>query len=160
MTGIRIDSMSHTKEKPYMISSLNFAKLVRQNKSIGQAEYVYFCKWDMYRRIFRVFSPVNRKCEKIVPSKQTCWSLTANLDASSLSNQFLYFFIFRRNEHVLSSKFAVDTSRFVGEIWKCSHSLTNRYVFKVKGLFCKWICTYVCLLGCQEVEKYFLIWSW
>ena len=41
MARIRINTRTHTKEKPYLINSYFFSKLVRQNKSIGWAKYVY-----------------------------------------------------------------------------------------------------------------------
>ena len=48
MARIRINTRTHTKEKPYLINSyFFFSKLVRQKKSIGWAKYVYVCEWDM-----------------------------------------------------------------------------------------------------------------
>ena len=42
MARIRINTRTHTKEKPYLINSyFFFSKLVRQKKSIGWAKYVY-----------------------------------------------------------------------------------------------------------------------
>ena len=41
MAQIRINTRTHTKEKPYLINSHFFSKLIRQKKSIGWAKYVY-----------------------------------------------------------------------------------------------------------------------
>ena len=42
------------------------SQLVRQEKSIGWARYVYVCEWDMCWRNFCNFSLVTTKCEKYV----------------------------------------------------------------------------------------------
>ena len=52
MARIRINIRAHTKEKPYLINSYFFSKLVRQKRSIGWAKYVYVCVWDMCWRNF------------------------------------------------------------------------------------------------------------
>ena len=44
MARIRINTRTHTKEKPYLINSYLFFKLVRQKKSTGLARYVYVCE--------------------------------------------------------------------------------------------------------------------
>ena len=56
---------THTKEKPYLINSYFFSKLVRQKKSIGWAKYVYVCEWDMCWRNFCNFSLVTKKIWKV-----------------------------------------------------------------------------------------------
>ena len=52
MARIRINTKNHTKEKPYLINSYFFSKLVRHEKSIGWAKYMYVCEWDMCWRNF------------------------------------------------------------------------------------------------------------
>ena len=53
---IRINTRTHTKEKPYLINLyFFFSKLVRQNKSIGWAKYMYVYEWDMCWRNFSNF---------------------------------------------------------------------------------------------------------
>ena len=52
MARIRINTRTHTKEKPYLINIFFFSKLVRQKRSIGWAKYVYVCEWDMCWRNF------------------------------------------------------------------------------------------------------------
>ena len=52
MAWIRTNTRTHTKEKPYLINSYFFSKLVRQKKSIGWAKYMYVCVWDMCWRNF------------------------------------------------------------------------------------------------------------
>ena len=52
MARIRINTRTHTKEKPYLINSYFFSKLVRQKKTIGWAKNVYVCVWDMCWRNF------------------------------------------------------------------------------------------------------------
>ena len=53
MARIRINTRNHTKEKPYLIKSYFFSsKLVMQKKSIGWAEYVHVCEWDICWRNF------------------------------------------------------------------------------------------------------------
>ena len=64
MARIRLNTRTHTKEKPYLINSYFFSKLVRQKKSIGWVKYVYVCVWDMCWRNFCNCSLVTRKCEK------------------------------------------------------------------------------------------------
>ena len=52
MARIRINTRTQTKEKPYLINSNFFSKLVRLRKSIGWAKYVYVCEWNMCWRMF------------------------------------------------------------------------------------------------------------
>ena len=51
MARIRINTRTHTKEKPYLIN-LYFFKIGKAKKSIGWAKYVYVCEWDMCWRNF------------------------------------------------------------------------------------------------------------
>ena len=60
MAQIRINTRTHTKEKPYLINSYFLSKLVRQKKAIGWAKYVYVCVWDMCWRNFCNFSLVTK----------------------------------------------------------------------------------------------------
>ena len=66
MARIRINTRTHTKEKPYLINSYFVFKLVRHKKSIGWAKYMYVCEWNMSWSIFCNFSLVTKKCEKQV----------------------------------------------------------------------------------------------
>ena len=43
MTGIRINTRSHTKEKPYQINS-QFCKIGKAKKVNRVSKYVYVCK--------------------------------------------------------------------------------------------------------------------
>ena len=52
MARMRINTRTHTKEKPYLINSYFFSKLIRQKNSIGWAKKVYVCVWDMCWRNF------------------------------------------------------------------------------------------------------------
>ena len=53
MARIRINTRTHTKEKPYPINSyFFFSQLIRQKRSIGWVKYVYVCEWDMCWRNF------------------------------------------------------------------------------------------------------------
>ena len=56
MAQIRINTRTHTKEKPYLIYSQFLQNWEGKKKWIGWAKYVYVCKWDMCQRNFRVFS--------------------------------------------------------------------------------------------------------
>ena len=50
MVRIRINTNTHTKEKPYLINLYFFRNW--QKKSIGWAKYVYVYEWDMWWRNF------------------------------------------------------------------------------------------------------------
>ena len=71
MARIRINTRTHTKEKPYLINSyFFFSKLVRQKESIGWAKCMYECEWDMCWRNFCNFSLVTKNVKyrsKIAP---------------------------------------------------------------------------------------------
>ena len=61
MARKRINSKNHTKEKPYLINSHFFFKLVRQKNSIGWEKYMCVCEWDMCWKNFCNFSLVTKK---------------------------------------------------------------------------------------------------
>ena len=53
MARIRINTRTHTKEKPYLINLyFFFFKIGKAKKSIGWARYMYVCEWDMCCRNF------------------------------------------------------------------------------------------------------------
>ena len=54
MARIRINTRTHTKEKPYLINSCFFFFKIgkAKKKSVRWAKYVYVCEWDMYVRNF------------------------------------------------------------------------------------------------------------
>ena len=66
MARIRINTRTHTKEKPYLINSYFFFKIGKAKKSIGWAKYMYVFNWDMCWRNFCNFYLVTKKCEKYV----------------------------------------------------------------------------------------------
>ena len=66
MARIRINTRTHTKEKPYLINAYFLSKLLRQKKSIGWAKYVFVCEWDMCWRNFCNFYLVTKTYEKWV----------------------------------------------------------------------------------------------
>ena len=56
MARIRINTRTHTNEKPYLINSfVFFSKLVRQNKSIGWAKYMYVGHYMSERCVEGIF---------------------------------------------------------------------------------------------------------
>ena len=59
MARIRINTRTHTKEKPYLINSFSFFffKIGMAKKSIGWAKYMYVCEGDMCWRNFCNFFP-------------------------------------------------------------------------------------------------------
>ena len=80
MARIRINTRTHTKEKPYLINSYFFKIGKAKKKSIGWAKYVYVCEWDMCWRIFCNFSLATKKCEKKVKNSPFFkWAPVCNL---------------------------------------------------------------------------------
>ena len=86
MARIRINTRTHTKEKPYLINSYFFSKLVRQKKSIRWAKYVCLCEWDMCWRNFCNFSLMIKKCEKVKNSPFFKWAPFWNLISKKENN--------------------------------------------------------------------------
>ena len=77
MARIRINTRTHTKEKPHLINSYFFFKIGKAKKSTGWAKYVYVCQWDMCWRNFCNFSLVTKNVKS--RSKMAFFQMSAIL---------------------------------------------------------------------------------